>query len=74
MIYPGFILERLVDYIGFTQYRAVKDLSREHDLAKSTIKYAFRKLVSQGLIFYDGEIMFTLKGIKEVLSNERGGC
>lgn len=70
MIYPGFLLERLVDYVGDTQYRAVKEISRRHDLATSTIKYVFRKLVASGYIFYDGAIMFTLKGLRGVLCNE----
>ncbi|MBD3312721.1 hypothetical protein GF352_04685 [archaeon] len=70
MIYPGFILNCLVDFIGSTQYRAVKEISRRHDLATSTIKYVFRKLVAQGLIFYDSAITFTLKGMREVLCDE----
>jgi DNA-binding MarR family transcriptional regulator len=62
LIYPGFILECLKDFEGKTQYKAVKEISRRHGIATSTIKYVFRKLVSKGLINYD-------EGI-EVVSDE----
>ncbi len=64
----GLVFKCLFNFNGCTQYKAVKYISKEQNLATSTIKYALKKLREAGVISYNGKITFTQFG--EVLKNE----
>ncbi len=50
MNYPGLILKNIHYFEGKTRYQLIKELSRNHKIAKSTIKYNINKLINKGLI------------------------
>ena len=52
----------MIKFVGLTQYSAIKYISKKRNIAKSTIKYSFRKLVKNGFVNYEDKIEITQKG------------